>query len=459
MSIPMLRRAALAAACSVFALSPAAMGGSMRHPEAQQHVTKLPARKMAPHGAHMLAMAAPGDACNGAGQPFCDALMDPTPGWTGQVFKLAQNYPATAPQDDQPWLKLDPKTQALDYLKSVLAYFYEGNIRDSVEESFDPTKNTVRQWYNAPWQDFGVGGREFIHGLTRERVSLPGELAPTQKSKWNNYAVGFYNAPGGVTIGKVWADHMNPQVSLAAMPEGTVGAKLLYTTATVDEVPYLAGAPEWQAYVYKDVHATTPKETDPRAVTTVRLLQIDIAVKDSRVAGTTGWVFGTFVYGGGPGGPAGSGWTNVAPVGSSWGNDPTYSGTGPVGEQVMNTAVNMPHVGYQGRLNGPVDNPVSSCLSCHSTAEIPRASRMYPASGSTPAQIAFFFRNVPAETPFDNDGQHTSTDYSLQVAGGISNFQSYHQVLAAKTVAEENKALAALHKAEQLTPRNGGKVD
>jgi len=170
-------------------------------------------------------------------------------------------------------------------------------------------------------------------------------------------------------------------------------------------------------------------------------------------------VFGTFVYGGGPGGPAGSGWTNVAPVGSSWGNDPTYSGSGPVGEQVMNTAVNMPHVGYQGRLNGPVDNPVSSCLSCHSTAEIPRAARMYPASGSTPAQIALFFRNVPSDTPFDNDGKHTSTDYSLQVAGGISNFQAYHQVLAAKTVAAENKALTALHKAEQQSPRNGGKVD
>jgi hypothetical protein len=84
---------------------------------------------------------------------------------------------------------------------------------------------------------------------------------------------------------------------------------------------------------------------------------------------------------------------------------------------------------------------------------------MYPASGSTPAQIALFFRNVPSDTPFDNDGQHTSTDYSLQVAGGISNFQAYHQVLAAKTVAAENKALAALHKAEQQSPRNGGKVD
>jgi hypothetical protein len=436
-----------------------AIADAMPHPEAQTQLTSTRAKS----AKRPMLMAVPRSAstavCNGPGAPFCDALMPPTPGWSGNVFHLAQNYPASAPTDAQPWLKLDPKTQALDYLRTVLAYFYEGNIQSTVESSFDPAKNTARQWYNAPWQDFGVGGREFVHGLTRERVSLPGELASQQSSKWNNYAVGFYNAPGGVTIGKVWNDHENPQVSLANMPEGTVGAKLLFTTATVAEVPYLNGAPEWDAYVYQDVHASAPKQTDPRAITKVRLLQIDIAVKDSRAGSTTGWVFGTFVYGGGPNGPAGAGWTNVAPVGSSWGNDPNYSGSGIVGEQEMNADVHMPHVGYQGRLNGPVDNPVSSCLSCHATAQIPRAAAMYPGKGSTPTQIAYFFRNVPSGTPFDNDGSHISTDYSLQLAGGISNFQAYHAVTSAKTASQKNKALTALHKAETVSPRDGGKVD
>ena len=105
----------------------------------------------------------------------------------------------------------------------MLAYFYEGNIRPDVEASFDPAQNTVRSWYHAPWQDVGTNGREPIHGLTRERVNLPGELDPNQTSQWNNYAVGFYNAPGGVTIGQVWADHGDPGRQQGELPRGHGG--------------------------------------------------------------------------------------------------------------------------------------------------------------------------------------------------------------------------------------------
>lgn len=184
-------------------------------------------------------------------------------------------------------------------------------------------------------------------------------------------------------IGKMWANHGAPNADLAQMPEGTVGAKLLFTTAPVSEVPFLAGAPEWDAYVYADPNDTNPSPTSPRAVMKVRLLQIDIAVKDSR-AKETGWIFGTFVYGGGPGGQPGNGWFNVAPVGVMWGNDPGYSGTGPLTQTWLNPEVHMPHVGYQGRLNGPVDNPISSCMSCHATAELPQGT-MVTVRSRTPA--------------------------------------------------------------------------
>jgi len=50
--------------------------------------------------------------------------------------------------------------------------------------------------------------------MTRERVSRPFELDPRQSHSWNNYAVGFYNAAGGLIIGRVWADHMNPNATL-----------------------------------------------------------------------------------------------------------------------------------------------------------------------------------------------------------------------------------------------------
>jgi hypothetical protein len=395
------------------------------------------------------AMAQP--ACNTPTGPFCNAGISPPSGWGGHVFQLSQNYPNAPVNDGHPWTQYDPRTQSGPYLKAVLAYFFEDNIHANIESDFDPTLNHTRGWYNAPWQDVGLNGREFIHGLTRERVSRAGELDPHQMHPWNNYAVGFYNATGAATIGRVWHNHGAPDSSAGLMPEGAVAAKLLFTTAPVSEVPYLVGAPEWSAYIYSDVNNPAPPPGSPRAVIKVRLLQIDVAVKDSRVGNTTGWVFGTFVYGGGPGGPVGSGWTNVAPVGVMWGNDPSYTGSGPLTETVLNSSVHMPHVGYQGRLNGPVDNSISSCLSCHSTAEDP-AGTMVPPAGQNPTP---WFRNIPSGTPFDA-GRH-ALDYSLQLSVGISNFNARQALMKASTQDTRMKLKRALLlRGSQRPPRDGG---
>jgi hypothetical protein len=383
-------------------------------------------------------------ACDTPTTPFCSSTVPLPPGWTGPTFVLRQDYPATAPADTRPWLAFDPKTQPSQYILAVLGYFYEGNIRPDVEKSFDPKLNTVRAWYNAPWQDFGLNGREPAHGLTRERLSRAGELAPQQTHQWNNFAVGFYNAPGAQVIGQVWKNHGAPNPAAGgSMPEGTVAAKLLFTTAPVSEVPYLQGAPTWTAYV-----STGP--SGKPAATQVRLLQIDVAVKDSRVASLTGWVFGTFVYGGGPGGASGSGWTNVAPVGLMWGNDPGFSGTGALTQTWLNPGVHMPHLGYQGRLNGPVDNKVSSCLSCHGTAEAPEGD-MIPTKGADPAR---WFQNIPSGTPFDAGRQ--SLDYSLQMAVGLGNFHNANKVKTTKSPQAKKALLHQLLLREQRPPRDGG---
>jgi hypothetical protein len=376
--------------------------------------------------------------CDTPTTPFCDSTAALPPGWSGHVFKLAQNYPQAAPQDQQPWLAFDPRTQPMQYIEAVRDYFYEGNVRADVETSFEPSLDTKRGWFNAPWQDYGFNGREPVHGLTRERTSLPKELDPNQTLMWNNYAVGFYNTPGATTLGRVWTNHGAPDSSQGIMPEGTVAGKLLFTTAGTDQVPWLAGSPTWNAYVYKDVNSSKPSNV--RAIVPVRLLQIDIAVKDKRAP--LGWVFGTFVYGGGPGGKAGSGWTNVAPVGVMWGNDPGYSGQGPLKATWLNPAVHMPHVGYQGRLNGPVDNPASSCMSCHMTAQDP-AAPMFPAK----------FTDLAAGAVFQPPG--TSLDYSLQVAIGIANFKSAH-ALAAAPEGSPRKAMLRAKAANPIPPRDGG---
>lgn len=398
--------------------------------------------------------------CDTPTTPFCNAIPAVTlpAGWHGNVFHLSQAYPQTPPSGDaQPWLTYNPMTQPAQYIRSVLAYFYQGNVRSNVEQSFDPALNHTRAWYNAPWQDAGFNGREPIHGLTRERVSKPGELHRCQTSQWNNYAVGFYNGAGASAIAQIWADHGNPNPTAAAMPEGTVAAKLLFTTAPISQVPYLAGSPTWNAYIYSQVNSSNPAAT--RAVVPVRLLQIDIAVKDSRAP--NGWVFGTFVYGGGPhdsptapcpsaGGasPVGSSWSNVAPVGLMWGNDPGHTGTAPLTESWLNPVVHMPHVGFQGRLNGPVDNPVSSCMSCHSTAQWPDAAPMIP----NPTNPAPWFRDIPSNNPFT--AGTAPLDYSLQIEVGIKNFRAVHAAASSAAPAAQRSAVLG-ELANPTPPRDG----
>jgi len=397
---------------------------------------------------------------NGSGQcdtpttPFCDAAVALPADWTGHVFKLAQDFPASVPADAQPWLAFDPVKQPDQYSRAVLAYFYEGNIRASVEDSFDPALNTKRKWWNAPWQNVGFNGREPAHGLTRERINEPGELDPNQKKFWNNYAVGFYNAAGASTIGRVWANHGAPDSTKGIMPEGTVGAKLLFTTATPDEVPYLKGSPEWSSYIYTDVNGH-PRPAPARGKVAVRLLQIDIAVKDKR--SPTGWVFGTFVYGGGPGAGTtpGSGWPNVSTVGLMWGNDPDAL-DGPIKESWINPKVNMPHIGYAGRLNGPVDNKFSSCLSCHSTAQDPSTTApMIPPKNPTKADLARWFRNIPSGQAFTPPAQ--PLDYSLQVSGGIRNFQDQKKMAAAPAGSAQKIKLQAEF-TDAVSPRDGAQT-
>jgi hypothetical protein len=235
---------------------------------------------------------------------------DKPPTWTGSVFKLSQNYPATRPAAETlPWKSIDFKTQPAQYLQAVLNYCYEGNI----DSDWTGEGNTVRKWYHAPWLHPGDKGREFIRGTTRERTTPSRRLHQNQSDQFAAFAVGLYNPRGGYTIGQVWKDRSNPDPGGALFPEGSVACKLLFTAATVTQVPYLAGSVEWQV---------NGSETfgGARSPMTVRLLQIDIAVKDNRAAGTTGWVFGTFNYNAAATGARP--WDQMVPIGLMWGNDP-----------------------------------------------------------------------------------------------------------------------------------------
>ncbi len=347
--------------------------------------------------------------------PFPDAYNAHPTGWTGRVFKLSQNYPTVMPlAENYPWKRFNFKTQPVQYLNAVLRYALEGNI----QQDFDVRRNTVRKWYHAPNMHINKeGGREFIRGLTKERTSEKFKLHPNQNKKVQNWAVSFYNAPGGFIIGKVWTDHENPKPQAAIFPEGSVAIKLLFTQADKNLVPYLAGSLVWEA----DIFRKTTTVIKPQKL---HLLQIDIAVRDTDADATTGWVFGTFIYNANR--PGATVWDKLVPIGLMYGNDPTkypFSADSNLIETVYNPnlATEKPagynqFQGFNGRLNGPVDNPKSSCLSCHSTSQIPKTVIPIAQAGQEPA----YFRNIKAGEPFSP--MNISLDYSLQLQVGLGNF-------------------------------------
>jgi hypothetical protein len=351
-----------------------------------------------------------------AGQPAPPALantIDTIPaGWAGPVFELSKGYPDHLEADPKPWKAFDFKTQPEQYIRAVLAYCREGN--DAVD--WAGQNNPVRRWYHAPGLVRGDNGCKFIRGLTRERTSDPKELAPTQTQPWTNFAVGLYNPVAGYTIGQVWKDPAAPSPDGVKFEDGAVGVKLLFTTAPTDQVPFLANSKEWQANV-------SLPGSNARSPRTVRLLQVDVAVRDTRADDTTGWVFGTFMYQGDAAGA--TPYDRLVPVGLMWGNDPdltparTAAGEKPK-ESWINPAGKSPHVGWLGRLNGPVDNPNSSCLSCHSRAGTPQTHDLvFKATASDPEKMAYF-TNVRAGAPYAPGVK--SLDYSLQLGFGVSNF-------------------------------------
>jgi hypothetical protein len=359
---------------------------------------------------------------------FPDARDARESSWEGRIFQLSQDYPAEQPppEDYRRWEKYKLPSQWSEYLKAVLDYCYEGNL----EAGWVVQNNRVRRWYHVPWLHYGRNGREYIHGLTHERVSEPGELAFTQTSRFQNWAVGMYNAPGGYVIGRVWRDPKHPDPSAADFPEGTVSVKLLFTQANEKEVPYLKGSEEWTAHIYRDI-ATPTNPLMPRTRQTLRLLQIDIAVRDKRYP--IGWVFGTFVYNGNVKGA--TAWERMVPVGLMWGNDPGVTvavvrGGTKLKETALNDSLDVPfqHLGWAGRLNGIVDNPISSCVSCHSTAQwpVPPKFSVVPPREVIPDSKEWepWFRNLRADESFSG-GESKSLSYSLQLAVGIQNFYEW----------------------------------
>ncbi len=361
------------------------------------------------------------------------ATLFPT-AYAGPWFSLAQDFPKEPPPAEElPWRTIDfqkGKKEADAYLYALRDYSFDGMI----EADFEPRKNAKRRWYHAPLMNFH-NGRELVRGVTEERPLKHPELGIKQGRTVHNYAVGFYNAIGAYAFGQVFAKPNDPDVAKARFADGAMVFKILFTAATPEDFEnpaayLLEGAPAWEI-------ATQDNPNTEGKLTTVRLLQMDVAVRDDR-AQPSGWVFGTFAFDREASDqPA---WKRLRPVGLMWGNDPGYTPADqqkkkPLRESIVSDQIPpyaKAHLGWAGRVNGPVDNPASSCLSCHQTAQVPAAAGLLPPNTcDTDQKKLYWFRNLKSGEAFGAVNKTTcqptpspkpaSLDFSLQLAAAVQS--------------------------------------
>ncbi len=341
---------------------------------------------------------------------FRNSVTDPPSDWKGPLFELSHEYPATLPAggEDLPWLAIEVDFEDKnpvfegpweEYIRSIFAYVTRGQDPNLTNESgFITNIEGQDAWFHVPWMAYNPNaGREYIHGCTSERVASVADLdgngaqevftlmldlntqePPRTTQRFETWAVGMYNEYAGHAIGQAFPSsgkatviEKNGQTLPAGLPfpVGSAVVKVLFTTATEEDAPFLKGAPTWTV----DRHVATSDTTFgcDRAPQTVRLVQMDVAVSDPR--SPTRWVFGTFAYNGNL--PGATAMERMDPVGIQYGNDPQScpavpsAESQPVYQSVLNDSISIyEHNGCGRRLAGPVDNPLASCMSCHAAA-------------------------------------------------------------------------------------------
>lgn len=341
-----------------------------------------------------------------------------------------EDYPSTSPnsRDTQPWETISFRSFPADYMQKVLEtakpHFKNADGR-LVGTGSEP-------WWISKWLDYGTSGREVLMGLTKERGPKAGDLSATSTESAQVWAVGFYNTPGAAVLGEIFADPCAPSLPVnLKFPDDTVSIKFLFTDASVDEVAYLKGAPVYQAYIDRAGSSSASLPVSARTPQLLRLLQVDIAVKDARSV-DTGWVFGTFVWKGPPKGD--QLFDNLVPVSLQWGNDPGVYDASSIRQSWVNEDLKgvtygwprRPSMGFMGRANGPADNVRSSCISCHSAARSPRATiglldsnfNMNRLDDTTAVKqhVDTWFQNIKSGQLFQSgEPAAANLDYSLQL--------------------------------------------
>lgn len=318
----------------------------------------------------------------------------PLPGqYKGPFFKLNHAWP-TKPL---PPLTVAPWRQAIGNRPITIqnAPAYARALKDAVTPNarklildyanWDAAK---AGWYNEPW----LGSlRESIHGTYPAGQFGPSIFPGTGlRAVFQTHVLTYYDARAAWTIQNFWGTSaMTPTLKTqnSQFDEGAIIVKAAVFASTDPAMQRnwwdaMKGAQEWPLEIPVN---STYKNGSPQFWSGY-VAQFDIIVKDSQSSPQTGWVFMTLVYD--PNAPGKDAWDKMVPLGVQWGNDPqATSPSMPLRENWNNPAApkySTQTLGWGGRLSGPNDGarndivyngkayknePDSSCMSCHSTAQ------------------------------------------------------------------------------------------
>lgn len=326
-------------------------------------------------------------------------------------------------KSDFPWRNkgFDIKTPegAIKLALLMQKYAYEGMYEynpKNFDDHFNAHKNEKRYWCNTPWLNVTTKGRDLIHGLTKEFPIAKSDVYPNiAKEGATSWGAAFFNATACKSYFNIFGTPSNsmqePHWDASIYDDGFVSSKMLFSTASLDDFPLLKQSNrkkrpyKWNAHVSKNLFHKH------RSIEEVYHVQMDISFKDKNIIGTNEeleyWGMITYYYDPTYKGPLEEykkiigtqfesvsdlknlpyGLRNMRPAGIQFGlnegesiifpgSENNHAYAKPVldenGEPLMKRGRPViERISYpldKTRLNGPADNSLSSCLSCHATA-------------------------------------------------------------------------------------------
>lgn len=397
---------------------------------------------------------------SGRYNPYADHNGERLPaGYAGPRYRLNYRYPSTRPATpaEPPWRKtLDShpigRDNAVAYVLALKEYIAPG-IRTLVDD-YEKWDSSAAAWFDQPWLSepiAGWPGREPIQGTHTGPTFHRDTYVDLEVKTMQDFVVTYYNDVAAYTLHRIWQspNPYQPRPTEGQFGDGAIIVKLTMTDVSGREWAPLEGAV--QSHVLA-VPPDAPAGTAPQ-VLPVYAMQFDIIVKDRKTSPRTGWVFATLVYDKDAAGT--TTWDKMVPLGAMWGNDPGVDSpevdtpgpdTGDLRETVINPAAPAYAkitLGWGGRLSGPNDGStqalhpptrpvrISSCMSCHGTAEFPGDAGFFPRN---PATKAFFtpgsrhwdqwFQSRLGTVAQTSTGQHVALDYDMVTRQALINWDA-----------------------------------